>query len=125
VRQRVLIDLASLFRAASTSWGERAEALLDSGLTYGGERPVLVLARRREARYLFTDDGAAIEAAGPLAGWREAADRVAGEYIVNISRRGDVFLLATSRQNPAWIASLPGRIAEASHAFYAELLELD
>ena len=51
--------------------------------------------------------------------------RVVGEYIVNISRRGDVFLPATSRQNAAWIASLPGRIAEASHAFYAELLELD
>jgi hypothetical protein len=99
--------------------------LLDSGLRYGGERPVLVLARKREARYLFTDDGAALEAAGRPSGWREVADRVAGEYIVNISRDGDVFLPATRRQDAAWIASLPGRIAEASHAFYAELLELE
>jgi len=125
VSQRVLIDIESVFGTASASWGERGQALLESGLTYGGERPVLVLARKRESRYQFTDDGAALDAAGRPAGWREVADRVAGEYIVNISRRGDVFLPATSRQNAAWIASLPGRIAEASHAFYAELLELD
>src|SRR5579863_10452466 len=105
--QRIVIDVATLFEAASASWGERAEASLDSGLTYG-ERPVLVLARKREARYLFTDEGAAVEAAGRPSVWREVADRVADEYNVNIGRHGDVFLPATSRESAAWIASLPG-----------------
>jgi hypothetical protein len=117
--------MAALFEAESAGWGERGEALLDSGLTYGGERPVVVLARKREGRYLFSDQGAAIEAAGRPGGWRDVAERVAGEYIVNVSRHGVVSLPATSRQERAWNSSLPGRIAEASHAFYAELLELD
>jgi hypothetical protein len=122
---RVTTDMGALFETESASWAERGEALLESGLTYSGERVVLVLARKREGRYLFSDQGAAIEAAGRPRGWREPAARVVDEYIVNITRHGIVWLPATQRQELAWISSLPERIAEASHAFYGELLELD
>jgi len=113
------------FAAVSTAWGDRGEALLDSGLRYGGTAPVLVRASRRERRYLFTDDGHALEAAGRPRRWRETARRLEAEYVVNVSRSGAVFLPAVHRRETAWLASIAERVAEASAAFYGELLELD
>ncbi len=117
--------IGAAFAAARVEWGERGEVELDSGLRYGGETPVLVHASKRDRRYSFSDRGAAMEAAGSPRGWRETADRVEGEYDVNVSRRGVVFLPAVERTGSAWLASLPRRIAEASVAFYGALLELD
>jgi hypothetical protein len=117
--------MAAAFSATRGSWGERGEAELDSGLRYGGGAPVLVHVGKREGRYSFSDRGAALEAAGSPSGWRETARMLEDEYIVNVSRRGVVFLPAVERSGAAWLASLPGRIAEASVAFYGALLELD
>jgi hypothetical protein len=120
-------DIALAFETAWATWGERGEVVLDSGLSYGGERPVLVVASRREGRYSFSDQGAALEAAGHPAGWRVPAARIAEEHTVNVSRNGIVSLPAASRRELAWpwLSSLPGRVAEASAALYAALLELD
>ena len=113
------------FEAASATWGERGEVVLDSGLTYGGEAPVLVHASKREGRYRFSDEGRAIERAGRPAGWREAAQRLRAEYVVNVSRNGVVWLPAVERRHRTWLTTIAERIAEASAAFYGELLELD
>jgi len=118
-------DLLLAFEREWATWSERGEAVLESGLTYGGDRPVLVHASKREGRYAFSDGGGAAAAAGLPAGWREAADGVTEDYAVNVSRRGVVFLPATERRELSWISSLPGRIAEASVALYGALLELD
>lgn len=119
------VGIAASFVAARASWGERGGVELDSGLRYGGGAPVLVHVSKRDARYVFSDRGAAIEAAGGASGWREAADRLVDELDVNISRRGVVFLPAVDRRGIDWLSSLPARIAEASIAFYGALLELD
>jgi hypothetical protein len=107
------------------TWGERGEAVLDSGLRYGGTDPVLVHVSKREDRYEITDRGAAVAAAGGPSGWREIADALEMELAVNVSRQGEVFLPATARRELAWVATLPQRIAEASLTFYGALLELE
>jgi Ankyrin repeats (many copies) len=118
--------IGEAFEAASATWGERGEAVLDSGLTYGGARePVLVSATKREGRYLFSDKGRAAELAGRPTRWREAARRLEDEYAVNVSRTGVVSLPAVQRRDSDWLTTVVERIAEASAAFYAELLELD
>jgi hypothetical protein len=117
-------DLGVAFEAAWAEWGERGEAVLDSGLRYGGAGPVLVKVVKRPGRYLLTDEGAAVEAARRPPGWREVAERVVEEHVVNVSRNGVVFLPAVERKL-AWLSALPERIAEASLALYEELLELD
>ena len=100
--------------------------MLDSGLRYGGTDPVLVHVSKREGRYSFSDRGEAFRLAGSrrTAGARRPT-RSSSEYVVNVSRRGEVFLPAVERRELAWLASLPQRIAEASVALYGALLELD
>ena len=113
------------FEAVSATWGQSGEALLDSGLTYGGGSPVLVRAVKRDGDYTFSDDGRAIEAAGRPSDWREAALRVQADYVVNVGSGGVVSLPAAGRRDLDWLATLADRVAEASAAFYGELLELD
>src|SRR5439155_24133635 len=89
-RRRVVLDwlvergaaagIGDAFEAASATWGDRGEAVLDSGLTYGGGPPVLMRASKREGRYLFSDEGRAIELAARPAGRHEAAARLQAEY---------------------------------------------
>ena len=86
---------------------------------------MLVHASKREGRYRFSDEGRAIERAGRPAGWREAAQRLRAEYVVNVSRNGVVWLPAVERRHRTWLTTIAERIAEASAAFYGELLELD
>jgi hypothetical protein len=117
--------LAAAFEAARGTWGERGAAELVTELTYGGVEPVLVHVTKRERRYEFSDGGAAARLAGRAAGWREAADAIEAEYVVNVSRQGVVFLPAVERSGARWLAALPDRIAEASVALYGALLELD
>ena len=117
--------IGEAFEAASATWGDRGEIVLDSGLTYGGDAPVLVHASKREGRYRFSDEGGAIERAGRPGGWEEAARRLETEYVVNVSRKGVVWLPAAERRHRNWLVALAERIAEASAAFYGELLELD
>jgi hypothetical protein len=117
--------LATAFEAARATWGERGAAELATGLTYDGVEPVLVHVTKRERRYEFSDGGAASRLAGRPAGWREAADAIEAEYVVNVSRQGVVFLPAVERSGLRWLAALPDRIASGSLALYGALLELD
>jgi ankyrin repeat protein len=118
-------DLRLAFERAWATWGERGQAVLDSGLRYGGTDPVLVHVSKREGRYEITDRAGAFAAAGRPRGWRELADALETELAVNVSRQGEVFLPATARRELAWVAALPQRVADASLAFYGALLELD
>jgi hypothetical protein len=125
VQHNVKDHAGVVFTSVWATWGERGEATLDSGLTYGPDGPVLVHAGKRLGRYLFSDLGRAVAAAGRPRGWREAAARVADEHVVNISRSGVVSLPAVEARDRAWIVSLPGRVARASVALYEALLDLE
>jgi len=100
----------------------RTEETVDAGLEYLPGDPVVLRAVRR--RLLWIDDqGGAVARAGMPAGWREVAERIADELIVNISRNGTVSL-PVSRGGPGYDAIIR-RIAEASVVLHEELLELE
>jgi hypothetical protein len=100
----------------------RKGTLTETGLQYRPDEPVLVRIVRREHRLSVTDDGAAIAMAGRVAGWRAVADRIARESDVNVSRQGVVSLPVVA-VGPG-LEAIVQRIADASLAFYQELLEL-
>ena len=103
---------------------DRAELSLDSGLVYREDEPVVVLLRKRGHRYDLQDDGRAAALAGKPMGWRErAVDLVEGEFFLNVSRDGVVFVPAV--EGGVDIRWLAGRVAEASRALYQELLDLE
>ena len=96
---------------------------IDCGLEYRPGEAVRVSVARREQRISVSDDGVAIEKAGRPARWRDVADRVERALIVNISRRGAVWLPVVAT-GPG-VETVVRRIAEASLDFYQALLELD
>jgi excisionase family DNA binding protein len=116
-------------RAALLAWlrrdqgTERTETVLDTGLEYVPGEPVRVRVVHREHSISVTDDGAAMAKAGHPAGWREAAERVADELVVNISRQGVVSLPVVRVGPPE--EEVVTRIGTASLALYQELLDLD
>jgi hypothetical protein len=103
---------------------ERAELSLDSGLWYREDEPVVVRLRKRGGRYDLDDEGRAVALAGKPPGWHELAVAVvAGQFSLNVSRDGAVFVPAVEGGvDLAWLA---GRVAEASRALYQELLDLE
>jgi hypothetical protein len=101
----------------------RREAVVDTGLEYRPGDPVRVRIVRREHRVWITDDGTALQKAGRPPVWRQAAERVRQELIVNISRHG-VISLPIGRGDPCE-REIVRRIGEASLALYQELLELE
>jgi len=84
--------------------------------------PVRIRVRRRERRYLVTDDGAALERAGRPQGWRGVASEVVAGADLNLSRSGAVFVPGVEGGVP--VNGLVMRVAETSLAVYQELLEL-
>jgi hypothetical protein len=104
---------------------QRGEVVLETGLTYDGITPVCVRATKREGRFEFSDGGGAVEAAG-LDGQEMTfpASIAVGEYSVNVSRHGTVWLPAFARSSDEWLEKLPELVAEASLALYAAVLEL-
>lgn len=101
----------------------RSETVIDTGLEYRPGDPVRVRVVRRGHRISVTDDGAAIEKAGRPPRWREAADRLAEELVVNISQKG-VISLPVVPVGPGE-ERIVRRIGEASLGLYQELLELE
>jgi hypothetical protein len=94
----------------------REERVVDTGLEYMPGDPVLVRVVRRGTRVRVTDDARAAVKAGCAKVPDEIARAVEDALVVNVSRRGEIFL--------------PGerfvhRIGEASLALYEELLELE
>jgi hypothetical protein len=95
---------------------------LDTGLEYTPGDPVRLRVVIRRFPYV-SDEGAAVARAGQPAGWRDAADRIAGERVVNISRNGVVSLPVVAA-GPGFDA-IAERVAAASLELYEELLEMD
>lgn len=90
------------------------EAVLDSGLEYLPGEPVLVRVVRREGRVRVSDEARGARLAGHAKVPEDVARQIEEEFVVNVSRRGEIFL--------------PGerfveRVARASLALYQELLE--
>lgn len=91
-------------------------------LSYAPGDPVVLRVTRH--RHLHVDDGGgAVARAGTPLGWRAAAERLAGDLDVNVSR-GGVVSLPVVAEGPGY-AAIVRRIAAASVALYEELLELD
>jgi ankyrin repeat protein len=107
---------------ALESWGERGEIDLDTGLRYAPEQPVRVRVRKRERRYDIDDGGRAVGAAGKPHGWFERAQQVVDEHALNVNRSGSVFVPAVEGRD---IYALVVKVADASVAVHAALLELD
>ena len=101
-------------------------AILETGRTYDGIAPVRVHVKRREGRYEFSDGGGAVAAAGVRPSELRFDDRIElGEYGVNVSRMGVVFLPGFSSSSPEWLAKLPDLVAEGSVVLYETLLEVE
>lgn len=93
----------------------REERLVDTGLEYAPGDRVIVRVVKRDGRERVSDGARAAAKAGRTKVPEEVARRVEEEFVVNVSRRGEIFL--------------PGerfarRIGEASLALYHDLLEL-
>jgi hypothetical protein len=90
--------------------------LVETGLEYRQGEPVTVRVVRREGRVRVSDEGRGAALAGRARVPEDVARRLYEEFVVNISRSGEIFL--------------PGerfvdRIARASVALYQELLDLE
>ncbi len=116
-------EMVRALRAREPEPGEpRTDGLTETGLEYRPGEPVLVHVVRRDRRLSVTDGGAAIAQAGAAAGWQAVAERLGRESAVNVSRHG-VVSLPVVPVGPG-LDAIVQRIADASLAFYQELLEL-
>jgi len=100
----------------------RNETVTDTGLAYRPGEPVRLRVTRRERRLIVSDGGAALAQAGRPAGWRAIAERLERELDVNVSGAGALWLPVVAAGPP--LHTVEQRIAQASLAFYQELLEL-
>jgi hypothetical protein len=99
---------------------EIGEATVESDLVYGPERPVRIHVRKRSHRYDLDDAGQAVALAGRRRGWLAVADAIVAETGLNVNRAGVVFVSAVEGRD---LAALAVKVAEASRAVFAELLE--
>lgn len=113
-------------REAEVHWrgrgSARTDTVIDSQLQYRPDDPVRVRVVRREQRTSVTDDGAAIAKAGRPMRWREIAERVERDLIVNVSHQGVVSLPVVAA-GPT-LVTVVQRIADASLDFYQGLLDV-
>ena len=94
---------------------------IDTGLEYVAGEPVRLRVDFRRFPDVL-DDGRAVELAGRPEGWTAAAERIADERDVNVSRSG-VVSLPVVRDGPGF-ERIVERIALASIELYQEVLEL-
>jgi hypothetical protein len=103
---------------------ERGELVLDSGRTYDGQTPVRVHVRKRETRLELSDGGGAMAAAGADPRELDLPDHIPfGDYSVNVSRKGVVFLPAWTTSSDEWLETIRGLVVEGSLALYEALLD--
>lgn len=88
---------------------------MDTGLEYAPGDRVVVRVIKRDGRERVSDDARAAEKAGRAKVPEDIARRVEDEFIVNVSRRGEIFLPGEG---------MAQRIGEASLALYQDLLDL-
>ena len=93
----------------------REERIVDTGLEYAPGDRVVVRVVERDGRGRVSDDARAAVKAGHTKVPEEIARRVEEEFVVNVTRRGEVFLPG---------ARFAERIGEASLALYQDLLDL-
>ncbi len=93
----------------------RDERLVDTGLEYAPGDRVVVRVVKRDGRERVSDDARAATKAGRATVPEEIARRVEREFVVNVSRRGEIFLPG---------AQFADRIGQASLALYQDLLDL-
>jgi hypothetical protein len=104
---------------------DRGEAIIETGLTYDGLRPVMLCVSKRGGRYKITDDGAAVAVAGASGLAVRYPERIAlGAYSVNVSRQGVVWLPAVAPSDD-WLAKVCDLVSDGSVALYERLLELE
>ena len=101
----------------------RDARVVDTGLEYLPGDRVRLRVVHRDQRTTVSDDGAAVERAGCPTGWREVAQRIENDLVVNISRQGAASLPVMSR-GPSEDVVIR-RIGEASLALYQDLLDLE
>lgn len=101
----------------------RVEEIVETGLFYGPDDPLVLRVIRRPHRITVGDDGGAVRRAGRPPGWRESGERLSRELDVNLGRSGAVSLPVVDA-GPSE-AVVVRRIAAASLALYQTLLELD
>ena len=94
----------------------REERIVDTGLEYAPGDRVVVRLVKRDGRERVTDEARAAAKAGRTKVPEDIARRVEDEFVVNVSRRGEIFLPGER---------FADRIGAASLALYQDLLELD
>ena len=99
---------------------ESATVVVATALEYTPGEPIRVRVRKRGHRYDLDDDGRAVALVGRPRGWLEVADEVVAETGLNVNRAGVVLVSAVEGRD---LAALLVKVAEASRAAYAELLE--
>lgn len=104
----------------SQASGESNDVIVDSGLTYRPDDPVLIRVRQRGRRYDLADDSAALVRAGKPPGWLERVERVVATDGFNVNRRGVISVPAVQGRD---IGVLVFRLAETSRTAYLTLLE--
>jgi hypothetical protein len=93
----------------------REERLVDTGLEYAPGDRVVVRVIERDGRGRVSDNARAAAKAGRAKVPEEIARRVESEFVVNVTRRGEIFLPG---------ARFADRIGRASLALYQDLLDL-
>ena len=93
----------------------RDERLVDTGLEYAPGDRVVVRVVKRDGRERVSDYARAATKAGRAKVPEEIGRRVEREFVVNVSRRGEIFLPG---------AQFADRIGQASLALYQDLLDL-
>lgn len=116
-----LTEIQRALSAARATWGERGEAVIDTGRSYLEGEPVLIRLRKRGRRYDLDDQGAATRIGGRPDGWLELADRLVAEEGFNVNRSGLLFVPVVEGRD---LAALVLRLAESSVAICGSLLEL-
>jgi len=103
----------------------RDARVVDTGLEYLPGDRVRLRVVHREQRTSVSDEGAALERAGCPTGWREVAQRIENDLVVNVSRQGTVWLPLSPRGCGLGEEEVIRRIGEASLALYQDLLDLE
>ena len=117
-------EFRQAFERAVSSWVDEGEAVVETGVDYRPGQPVRVRVRKRGRRWDVDDLGRAVELAGRPDGWQAAAERAVAEEGMNVNRAGIVFVPVVERPDRD-LAGIAVRLGDASHAVYAELLELE
>ena len=99
---------------------------METDLDYDGLTPISVRVTRRDGRYLFSDEGGAVAAAGVDPAELSFPDRIPlGQYSVNVSKQGVAWLPAFASQGEAWLERVATIVAEGSLVLYESLLSLE